>query len=58
MTLKAKYEIPVDEYYFIPAGSSVKFCGYENGFTVIQYNQIKYMVNENYFEPVEVLVGL
>ena len=57
MTLTSKYEIPLDEYYMIPAGSLVKFCGYENGFAVIQYNQTKYLVNELYFESVEVLVG-
>lgn len=57
MTLTVKHEIPLDEYYIIPAGSLVKFCGYDNGFTVIQYKQIKYMVNELYLEPVEVLVG-
>jgi len=54
MNLTTKHEIPLDDYYFIPAGSLVMFCGYENGFTVIQYNQTKYMVNEQYFEPVAV----
>lgn len=55
--IKVKYEIPIDEYYFIPAGSEVKYYGTEKGFCVIEYNQIKYIVNEGYLESAKVLVG-
>lgn len=55
--ITVRYDIPINEYYIIPAGSKVKYLGTEKGFCVIEYNQIKYMVNEEYLEKVEVLVG-
>ncbi|WP_161805231.1 hypothetical protein [Sporosarcina globispora] len=55
--IRVRYDIPIDEYYFIPTGSEVKYLGTEKGFSVIEYNQIKYVVNEGYLEKVEALVG-
>lgn len=57
MTLTLKYDVPIDDYYYIPAGKEVEFCGYENGFVVIQYNQMQYMMNEGYFDKIGALTG-
>ena len=45
--MKVKYDIELD-LYEIPAGSLVKVLGEENGFTVIEWGNKQYYINELY----------
>ncbi|MGD7047025.1 hypothetical protein [Rossellomorea marisflavi] len=54
MTVIAKYDIPLNDIYFIPEGTEMLAAGDENGFIIVMYKGQRYFLSELYLEVLSV----
>jgi len=54
MTVTAKYDIPLDDIYYIPEGTEMLATGDQDGFIVVAYKGQKLYLNELYLDVVRV----
>ncbi|MEW5569666.1 hypothetical protein [Rossellomorea marisflavi] len=54
MTVTAKYDIQINDIYYIPEGTEMMATGDQDGFIVVVYKGQKLYLNELYLDVVRV----
>jgi hypothetical protein len=54
MTVTAKYDIPLNDIYYIPEGTEMMATGDQDGFIVVAYKGQKYYLSELYLDVLSV----